>query len=98
MFVIVWAFEPQAGKEREFERTYSGDGEWAKLFARSPEYRGTDLLRPAQGQAYLTIDRWASADAFAAFQLKWQSEYEALDRRSEALTARETLIGRFEAV
>lgn len=96
MYVIVWEFEPQAGKERDFEGIYSGNGEWARLFARSPEYQGTELLRRADGRTYLTIDRWSSADAFTTFQRQWQVDYEALDRRCEALTAKETLIGRFE--
>ena len=96
MYVIVWEFELQAGKEREFEEAYAGNGQWAKLFARSSEYRGTDLLRPTDGGPYLTIDRWSSADAFATFQRQWRLEYEELDRRCEALTRRETLVGRFE--
>lgn len=98
MYVIVWEFEPQVGKERDFERTHSRDGEWAKLFRRSPDYQGTELLRRADGRTYFTIDRWSSADAFATFQKQWRTDYEALDRRCEALTARETLIGRFETI
>jgi heme-degrading monooxygenase HmoA len=98
VYVIVWQFEPQAGKEADFERAYSTDGDWALLFERSPEYRGTELLRPVQGRVYLTVDRWTSGAAFGAFQARWRAEYEALDRRCEALTERETLVGRFEAV
>ena len=98
MHVIVWEFEPHVGKEREFERTYSPEGDWARLFARSPEYRGTDLLRPASGRTYLTVDRWASQEAFAAFQERYRGDYEALDRQSETLMERERLIGRFETV
>lgn len=98
MYVIVWEFEPQVGKEREFEEAYASNGEWAKLFARSPEYRGTDLLRRTEGGPYLTIDRWSSPDAFAAFRRQWRREYEELDRRCEALTARERMIGQFETI
>ena len=96
--VIVWQFEPRVGEEREFERAYDENGEWANLFARSAEFRGTQLLRPADGRVYLTIDRWSSAEAFAAFRQQWRDDYEALDRRCEVLTARETLIGRFETI
>ena len=97
MFVIVWEFEPKAGQEREFERTYAADGEWAALFRRSPEFRGTELLRPVAGRGYLTIDRWTSAKAFAEFRDRWKADYEALDRVCEALTAHEALLGRFES-
>jgi heme-degrading monooxygenase HmoA len=94
--VIVWGFDPQIGKEREFEHAYGANGEWAVLFARSPEYRGTELLRPMNGRTYFTIDRWLSEDGFAAFHRQWQREYEELDRRFAAVTERETLIGRFD--
>jgi heme-degrading monooxygenase HmoA len=96
--VILWAFEPKAGKEREFERTYGPGGDWAWLFARSPEYRGTELLRPTTERRYLTIDRWTSVAAYDAFRERWQTEYQALDKRCEALTERETLIGWFDSV
>jgi len=97
VFVIVWEFEPKAGQEREFERTYAADGDWAALFRRSHEFRGTELLRPVAGRGYLTIDRWTSAEAFAAFREQWKADYEALDRVCEALTAREAFLGRFES-
>ncbi|MGH7537727.1 MAG: antibiotic biosynthesis monooxygenase family protein [Gemmatimonadales bacterium] len=96
MYVIVWEFEPKGGREREFERVYAPDGDWAALFARSPEFRGTELLRPADGSRYLTVDRWSSAEAFNAFRDRWRADYEALDRTCEGLTAQETLIGRFD--
>lgn len=98
MHVIVWEFEIKAGKATEFERVYAADGEWAQLFARSPDYRGTELLRSAGGESYLVIDRWTSAVAFGAFRERWSSEYEALDRACAALTARETAVGRFETL
>ena len=96
MHVIVWQFTARAGLEREFERVYAADGEWARLFARSARFLGTELLRATEGGAYLTIDRWESRDGFAAFQRQWRLDYEALDRRAETLTEEETLIGRFE--
>ncbi len=97
MHVIVWEFTPREGMEREFESVYGPNGAWAKLFARSARFLGTELLRGADG-AYFTIDRWESSEGFAAFQRQWRLDYEALDRQSDALTEEETLIGRFEAV
>jgi heme-degrading monooxygenase HmoA len=97
MFLIVWAFEARPGREPEFERAYSVDGDWSRLFTRSPEYRGTELLRHAAGRGYLTIDRWTSVAAFESFREQWRSEYETLDRYCEQLTEREALVGRFEA-
>lgn len=97
MHVIVWEFEPRAGQEQEFERIYAADGDWAALFRRSPEFHGTELLRPMVGRRYLTIDRWTSAEAFVAFRDRWQADYEALDRVCARLTEHEALVGRFES-
>lgn len=96
LLVIVWEFEPRAGQESDFERAYSSRGDWATLFARSAEFRGTELLRAAVGNRYLTIDRWTSEEAFTAFRDRWRADYETLDRTCETLTVREALVGRFE--
>ena len=98
MYVIVWEFEPQAGQEPAFERSYASDGDWAALLGRSSEFRGTELLRSVAGQRYVTVDRWTSADAFDAFRDRWRADYEALDRQCDTLTRREALIGRFETL
>jgi heme-degrading monooxygenase HmoA len=96
VLVIIWAFTARPGRELEFERAYSADGDWSRLFARSPDYHGTELLRHAAGRGYLTIDRWSSGEAFDAFRSRWQLEYDALDRSCTDLTERESLVGRFE--
>jgi len=96
VFVIIWAFTARAGRETEFERIYASDGDWSRLFARSPDYHGSELLRHAAGRGYLTIDRWSSGAALDAFQSRWRMEYEALDRSCTDLTESEALVGRFE--
>jgi heme-degrading monooxygenase HmoA len=54
------------------------------------------LLRDAYiSGSYLTIDRWASEEAFRAFRKDHDQEYEALDRSCDALTAKETRIGAY---
>jgi hypothetical protein len=96
VFLIIWAFTAKPGRELEFERAYAPDGDWSRLFARSPDYHGTELLRHAAGKGYVTIDRWSSSAAFDAFRSRWQMEYEALDRSCTDLTEQEALVGRFE--
>lgn len=96
MFVVVWQFEIAEDKVSAFEAAYGPEGSWARLFGNSPEYRGTELLRDAYvSGVYLTIDRWASEDAFRAFRRDHDAEYEALDRDCDALTSRETRIGAY---
>jgi heme-degrading monooxygenase HmoA len=96
MFIVVWQFEISEEKIAAFEAAYSPEGVWAKLFAASPDYRGTELLRDAYiPGSYLTIDRWSSEDAFRAFRKNHDQEYETLDRACDEFTGRETRIGAY---
>ena len=45
--------------------------------------------------SYLTIDRWASEQAFRNFRKENDAAYEALDRECDVLTSRETRIGAY---
>jgi heme-degrading monooxygenase HmoA len=96
MFVVVWQFEIAEEKIAAFEAAYSSDGAWAQLFRKSPDYKGTELLRDAYDSGkYLTIDCWTSEEAFRAFRKQHDADYEALDRSCDALTNRETRIGAY---
>lgn len=99
MYVVVWEFRARPGREREFEAAYGPAGEWARLFGGAPGYLGTELQRDLRDPGrYLTLDRWASPEAYDAFDAARGAEYEALDRRCEALTAGETRLGGFVTV
>ncbi|MGB8260056.1 MAG: antibiotic biosynthesis monooxygenase [Terracidiphilus sp.] len=96
MFVVVWQFEVAEEKVSAFEAAYSPEGEWAQLFRTSAEYLGTELLSDAYiPGGYMTIDRWASEEAFRAFRRDHDGEYERLDRACDALTSRETRVGAY---
>jgi heme-degrading monooxygenase HmoA len=96
VLVIVWEFRVRPGAEEAFERAYGPEGDWERLFARGEGWLGTELLRDAEGGGrYLTVDRWASAQAYAAFRAAHGAAYEAVDGRCGALTVEERLVGRF---
>jgi len=58
---ILWRFRAKPNQVEEFQRTYAGDGDWAKLFARAPGYQGTDLLADTDDPlAFVVIDRWTT--------------------------------------
>lgn len=97
MYLILWEFRVHPGREAEFERRYGFQGDWNALFARSAEYRGSELFRSRETPGrYLTIDRWTSRAAYEAFHAAWQVEYETLDRACAALTTDERIVGGFE--
>ncbi|HEY2860463.1 MAG TPA: antibiotic biosynthesis monooxygenase family protein [Terracidiphilus sp.] len=98
MFIVIWQFEIAEEKISAFEAAYGPDGDWARLFRTSPDYRGTELLRDAYAPgSYLTIDRWESEEAFRAFRREHDGDYEGLDRACDALTSKETRIGAYTA-
>ena len=97
MFVILWEFRAKEGREKEFETIYGPHGDWALLFRRSDAYRLTELWAdPGQPRRFLTLDRWESREAYESFRSQCLPEYEALDRRCEALTDGEVHLGSFE--
>ncbi len=97
--VLVWQFRVRAGREADFEADYGPRGAWAALFARADGYLGTELLRDtAVARRYVTIDRWASADAFERFRREHGADYARLDAQCDAWTEEETALGAFAAL
>jgi heme-degrading monooxygenase HmoA len=95
----MWRFLVRPGSESAFEAAYGPDGDWVRLFRQAEGYLGTQLLRDlANARRYITIDRWASREAWEAFRAARSAEWDAIDRRGEALTEQEEEIGRFEDV
>jgi heme-degrading monooxygenase HmoA len=93
MFTRIWRFCPAPGALQDFVRVYGPDGDWAKLFGPGDGYLGTELRPLEDGSGdYLTVDRWASEEAWDAFRTEHSSEYEALDLRCEGLTGAESLV------
>ena len=98
-FIRIWEFRVRPEKVDEFLLAYAPGGHWARLFERVAGYLGTELLHsPTHPNIYLTVDRWESAEAWAAFLRAWGEDYADLDRRCEELIVTEGEIGAFEAV
>jgi heme-degrading monooxygenase HmoA len=96
MVVVIWEFHVKRGREKEFEKIYGPEGEWARFFRQEKKYLKTELLCDDENEGrYLTLDYWNTPEAFAAFRYQHMAEYEAIDRRGEALTIDETRIGLF---
>ncbi len=99
MYVILWRFRPLVGRESEFEGAYGPSGKWASLFRKGDGYLGTELLRHSDDpREYLTLDHWASRDAYEKFRDRFSSEYRRLDDRLERLTEEEAPMGTFETL
>lgn len=98
MYIRIWQFRVPSEKADQFREVYGPDGAWTHLFQRETGFLGTELFHSAtHPNIFLTIDRWDSAGAWAAFLRAWGDEYAALDQDCEKLTVTEGEIGTFEA-
>ena len=97
MHVIAYRYSVGREQIARFERTYGGDGDWARFFTTAEGYLGTDLLR-AQGGEYLLLDRWDSASSFEAFIARHGAEYERRSHQASGLYEREERLGAFDLV
>jgi heme-degrading monooxygenase HmoA len=96
IFVRIWEFRVSSGTADEFRAMYGPDGEWARLFSRETAFLGTELLHSkTHPNLFITIDRWGSEEAWAAFLRAWGEDYTALDHRCKALAVSEGEIGSF---
>ena len=98
-YVLVWGFVVKAGQQASFEAAYGPSGDWTKLFRVDAGYIRTELISDSENPGqYLTLDYWASSQAYEEFRVHHAEEYELIDRRCEALTESEELIGKFETI
>ena len=97
--IILWDFLVPRPHQAAFVRGYGPEGGWARLFARAPGFLGTALYRDASDpERFVTLDRWESAEAYAAFRTRFAEEYATLDREFDALTLRERILGELVAL
>lgn len=98
-FAYIWMYDVRDGCEWDFEALYGPDGAWVRLFRKSADYLGTDLLHDRKvTRRYVTVDRWESEQAHREFVTAHKQEFSALDRKGEQLTTQETHIGDFGVV
>lgn len=96
MYVVIWRYRVDPAQEAKFAKAYGPKGEWARFFSSSRDYLGTELLaddeRPGE---YVTIDRWASEEAYSSFLGEHEADCDRLDRRFESLTLSESRLGAY---
>jgi hypothetical protein len=95
-YIVVWEFQVKKEYQAEFVAAYGPDGEWARLFRRSPEFLGVELLGSVgNATRFFTLDHWSSAAGLDLFLANNATAYDVLDRRFSGLTVWERRIGGF---
>jgi heme-degrading monooxygenase HmoA len=96
MYHIIWKFTLADGCDKDFEKAYGPQGEWAAFFKDAEGYRGTELLRDIQDSGqYITIDRWVSREAYDQFRKERLNEYKDMDERMKHLIEFESHVGSY---
>lgn len=99
MFTILWQYKINPAHREAFLHYYNPEGEWVKFFRQSKEYHGTELLvRDADNQVYITLDRWTSQAAYERFKTQHREQYASIDRVCEAFTVEENHLGNFFSI
>lgn len=99
MFIRIWKFQVNAGKEVEFEKVYGPSGDWVQLFRKSDGFLKTELHRDLTDHScYVTLDYFKSKADFETLMEQYKDEYAAMDRRFEGFTISEHNIGVFEPI
>jgi [ribosomal protein S5]-alanine N-acetyltransferase len=90
---VMWQFQVRPEHRADFERYYGAEGDWVRLFRRSPEYLETRLVNDAaEPDSYMTVDRWKDEASFRMFREQFARMYEELDRECETFTLRERYV------
>lgn len=90
MFVRVWEYTVPPEQVDAFTAVYGPDGDWVQLFGQGQGYAGTQLYRDVVvPERFVTVDRWSDQASWEAFLATLGAAYEALDIRTERLTAHE---------
>jgi heme-degrading monooxygenase HmoA len=80
MVEIVSEFVIKEGARGQFELAYGPGGAWSNLFARSPGFRGTTVLRDIRNpRRYLAIDLWDTEAEREQARVERKTEQSVLD-------------------
>jgi len=95
-YIVVWEFQVKPDCAAEFVAAYGPDGDWARLFSRSPEFIGVELVGSVHDPGrFFTLDHWGSASGMEAFLAANATAYDVLDRKLTGLTVWERRVGAY---
>jgi len=99
MVEMIWEFVVKEEARGQFELAYGPGGAWSRLFARSPGFRGTTLLRDAKNpRRYLTIELWETEARREQALAEGQAGYSNLDAAFADWTESRTEVGVFRVL
>ena len=99
MIEIIREFVVKDKAREQFELVFGPGGAWSKLFAKSPGFRGTTLMRDTKvTRRYLTIDLWNTEAQRDQSLSDRQAEYSDLEAFFDEWTESKTEMGTFSVL
>lgn len=94
MYCIAWKYTVSSNQSK-FEEEYSRNGSWFKFFEPCEDYLGHELMKAADGQTYLLLDKWMSKEDYDDFLQNNQLAYEQLNEKCKSLYDNEESMGSY---
>src|SRR5207248_8411047 len=99
MIAIMWQFDVQNGREREFEELYGVDGEWTALNRHTRSYLGSSFLRNQNlPSRYIVIEYWSEMIVYEQHRSSRAAAIVSLEERSSMLIDAIEPLGIFTAL
>ena len=98
VYYIIWVYQVDPGKAKDFETAYSKTGVWFKFLEECDEFLGLELIRNTKENTYLAIDKWISDSSYEKFRKENQARYDDINQQVKVLFKEENLMGTFKSI
>jgi quinol monooxygenase YgiN len=99
VLAVVWNFQVQPGREKDFEALHGADGEWTALSRKSRSFLGSSFLRDeADARRYLVIEYWSEMVVYERHRGEYSIDMEELQERRAKMVIETIPVGLFEAL
>lgn len=99
MYTVIWKYKIKPENKEKFEFEYGRNGTWAKLFAKSKNYRGSLLYKSEdEVDTYILMDTWINKQSYEDFIETNKEKYNKTSAGFEYLYLSEEKTESFNAV
>ena len=94
MYCKAWKYTVTSDHSK-FEEVYGRNGSWFKFFEPCDDFLGQELMKGADGNTYLVLDKWMSEADYEGFIASNQAAYQVLETQTRDLYDEEVALGNF---
>ena len=99
MLAVVWNFQVQKGRERDFEELHGADGEWTAMSRKSRSFLGSSFLQDlTDSRRYVLVEYWSEMMIYEKHLADYSDDIEDLQKRRAEMVVETTPLGLFNAI